>query len=107
MPAPAIACVKRPRKNKMKMRKQALLSEDDCRFLEAFETAALLPENFHHRDHLRAAWVVLGTYPLLESLSRFTAALKQLATRAGQPGIYHETITLAYLLLLHERLADA
>lgn len=87
------------------MRTLALLSDDDRRFLHDFEKAALDPESFHHGDHLRAAWATLGSYPLLEAMARYVAAIKRLATRAGSPGIYHETITLAYLLLIHERLS--
>jgi hypothetical protein len=85
--------------------KQPELSDEDRRFLADFEAGALSPQDFHHRDHLRAAWATLRTYPLLEAIGRYVAAIKQLATAAGNPGIYHETITWAYLLLLHERLA--
>jgi 2'-5' RNA ligase len=87
------------------MRPLALLSDDDRRFLRDFETTAPGPEGFHHRDHLRAAWAALATYPLLEAMARYVEAIKRLAARAGSPGSYHETITLAYLLLIHERLS--
>jgi hypothetical protein len=30
---------------------------DDEQFLVAFENGALSPAEFHHRDHLRLAWV--------------------------------------------------
>ena len=85
---------------------ESTLGDDDRRFLTAFESKALSPADFHHRDHLRAAWAMLRTYPLLEAIARYVAGLKGLATAAGKPGIYHETITWAYLLLLHERLAQ-
>ncbi len=38
-------------------------------------------------------------------MARFGQALRALAARAGKPGVYHETITWAYLLLINERLA--
>jgi len=80
------------------------LTDDDRAFLRAFEAGELSPADFHHRDHIRAAWAMLSSYPLLEALARFSASLKQLAAAAGKPGIYHETITWAYMLLIHERL---
>lgn len=88
------------------MRPLALLSDDDRGFLRDFEATAIEPQGFHHRDHLRAAWATLSSYPLLEAMARYVAAIKRLAARAGSPGTYHETITLAYLLLIHERLSQ-
>lgn len=75
-------------------------------FLHAFEATRIAPADFHHRDHIRAAWAMLCSYPLDEALTRYRAALKRLAARAGKPGIYHETITWAYLLIIHERLPE-
>lgn len=82
------------------------LTRADREFLDAFEATRIAPADFHHRDHIRAAWAVLCHYPLDEAIRRYRAALKRLAARAGKPGIYHETITWAYLLLIHERLAQ-
>lgn len=76
----------------------------DHKFLRAFEATRIAPAEFHHREHIRAAWAVLCHYPLEEALRRYRAALQRVAARAGKPGIYHETITWAYLLLIHERL---
>ena len=77
----------------------------DREFLRAFEATRIAPAEFHHREHIRAAWAVLCRYPLDEALRRYRTALQAVAARAGKPGIYHETITWAYLLLIHERLA--
>ncbi|HEV8268667.1 MAG TPA: hypothetical protein VGR00_10550 [Thermoanaerobaculia bacterium] len=75
----------------------------DDAFLDAFESATLPNEAFRHRDHVRAAWIILGKEPLLPALSRFRAALRRFAAAKGNPGLYHETITLAFLLLVFER----
>ena len=32
---------------------------DDGRFLQVFESSALPEEKFRHRDHVRAAWLLL------------------------------------------------
>jgi hypothetical protein len=76
----------------------------DSEFLAAFEDTSLEP--FHHADHIHAAWLYLGAYPLFEAIARFIAALKRYATSRGAPDRYHETITLAYLLLVYERMQD-
>jgi hypothetical protein len=76
----------------------------DEEFLEQFETCRLPGECFHHPDHVRLAWLYLRRYPLLEALAKFTEGLRRFALSKGQAGLYHETITLAYLFLIHERL---
>ena len=35
---------------------------------------------------------------------RFSTALRRFAEAQGKPGLYHETITTAYLLIINERL---
>jgi hypothetical protein len=73
--------------------------------IRRFEDGTLPPSEFHHRDHVRLAWLYLNEEPPLAALARFTEGLKRFATRNGHPGLYHETITWAYLLLIHERKA--
>lgn len=87
-------------------RRTSPLAAAEQEFLRAFEATRIAPADFHHREHIRAAWAVLCHYPLTEALHRYRAALLRIAARAGKPGIYHETITWAYLLLIHERLAQ-
>ncbi len=78
------------------------LNDDD---LIAQLEACTLPENqFHHADHLRAAWIYLTRYAPGVAMEKFSATLIAYATRLGQPGRYHATITWAYLLLLNERI---
>lgn len=77
---------------------------DDRAFLAAFEGGTLSEENFHHRDHIRLAWLMLREAPLGEALARFTAGLRRFAARHGKAGLYHETITWAYVFLIHERM---
>jgi hypothetical protein len=73
--------------------------------VQAFEAATLPADQFPHATHVRVAWWYLKRYPLGEALTRFTAALKHFAARHGATGLYHETITVAYVLLIAERLA--
>ncbi len=63
------------------------------------------PGEFHHADHVRVAFAYVAEFPLLEAIGKFSAALQRFAALKGKPQLYHQTITWAYLLLIHERLA--
>jgi hypothetical protein len=78
---------------------------DDRTLIAQFEATTLPAEDFPHAAHVRAAWHYLTHYPLLEALARFKAALIRFATAKGRPDRYHETITIAYMLLIAERRA--
>ena len=77
----------------------------DDELLRRFEDDTLPAEAFHHRDHVRLGWLYLRREPALTALDRFAEGLKRFAARQGKPGLYHETITWAYLLLIRERMA--
>ena len=62
-------------------------------------------QEFHHADHVRAAWEYLRRYPALEAMAKFSQALRGYAASKGKPERYHETLTWAYLLLIRERMA--
>jgi hypothetical protein len=72
-----------------------------------FESGSLPPTAFHHADHVRMAFAYLRQYPLLQALERFSAALKLFAKAQGKDNLYHETITWAYLFLIHKRISRA
>lgn len=75
----------------------------DEAFREAFLACTLPAEQFHHADHVRLGWLMLRRESWPRALVRFCDGLKRYATSLGQTGLYHETITVAYLLLIHER----
>ena len=72
--------------------------------IERFENGSISPDSFRHTDHVRLAFCYLRLYSPLESLEIFSAALKRFAQSHGKERLYHETITWAYLLLIHERM---
>ena len=76
----------------------------DAEFLASFEDSSLPNSAFHHRDHVRLAWLYLRRHSPLEALTRFADGLRRFATANGHPGLYHETITWAFLLLIRERM---
>lgn len=75
-------------------------------FVRAFEARTLDRSLFTHAGHVRAAWWYLNHHPLGEAIDRFRAALLAYATSLGAPRKYHETMTVAWLLLINERLDD-
>ncbi len=77
----------------------------DDEFIARFEDASLPNEPFHHADHVRMAFLYLRRYPPTIALQRFSESLVQFAAAKGKPGLYHETITWAFLLLIRERMA--
>jgi hypothetical protein len=74
----------------------------DDEFLSRFEACTLDP--FHHRDHVRVAFLYLRRYPAPEAIARFSTALRNFAASKGKPTLYHETVTWAYLFLIRERM---
>lgn len=79
----------------------------DSELLAQFEDATLPNEAFHHLEHVRVAWALLERYPPLAALERFSGALRRFAAAHGAPGLYHETITWAFVFLIQERRAAA
>jgi N-formylglutamate deformylase len=80
------------------------MREDD-EFVQAFEACTLPKTQFTHAAHVRAAWWYLQHYPLGEAIDRFRATLRAYAASLGATGD-HETLTIAWLLLIAERLDD-
>jgi hypothetical protein len=79
------------------------LSDDEL--LARFEDGSLPSGAFHHEQHVRVAWMFVRRYGMPEALGRFSRALKRFAEAKGSAGLYHETITWAYLILVAERIA--
>jgi hypothetical protein len=77
-------------------------SSDDDTALDRFLSGQQSNDDFRHRDHVRVAYALLGRYPFAEAAHLFARELRAIATRAGRPGAYHETITLAFLSLIAE-----
>jgi hypothetical protein len=75
----------------------------DEEFIKRFEDCTLPAEDFHHAHHIKVAWIYLHRYSVLETLDRFCSGLQRFATANGKTRLYHETISWAYVLLIHER----
>lgn len=80
-------------------------TDDDL--LAAFEAGREPEGGFHHREHVRVAWLYLRREPWTLALARFSQGLQGFARAQGKPGLYHETVTVAFFLIIHERMAAA
>ena len=82
------------------------MSLGDRELLQAFQCARpdAVPR-FGHREHLRVAWLTLGERELIPALASFCTELRRFAAAAGAPDKYHETLSVGFLLLVHERMA--
>jgi len=76
----------------------------DEELVSCFEDGTVPPGGFHHAEHVRVAWWYARRHPWLVALDRFRVALRRFAEAQGKPGLYHETITTAFVVLVVERL---
>jgi hypothetical protein len=76
---------------------------DDRAFVAAFRDTTLPASAFHHRDHVRMAWLYVRECGPVDAAPRFVADLQAFARAKGVPGLYHATITMAYIALIAER----
>jgi hypothetical protein len=75
----------------------------DEELLQGFVDTTLPTELFHHRQHVRTAWLFVRRHGMPDALREFPEALRRFADAKGATMLYHATITWAYLLLIHER----
>lgn len=66
----------------------------DDEFVGAFHSGALPNERFHHRDHLRLAWILTRRLGADEAARAISAGIQRFAARHGHAAKYHETMTL-------------
>jgi hypothetical protein len=72
-------------------------------FLAAFEATTLPLAAFDHRAHVRAGYLYVTRLGFGAAIDRFSSSLKSFAAANGKAGLYHETITVAFLALINER----
>jgi len=78
---------------------------DDETFLKRFEAAAIPREEWRHREHIRVAYLYLRRYPFEEATTRVRSSIQKLNATHQTPETlergYHETITQAWMRLVH------
>jgi hypothetical protein len=80
------------------------MPEDAGGELVLFEEGGFDPDKFRHRDHVRIGFEMLRQRPFTEAVNRFALGLRAMALKAGRPHLYHETITVAFLAIIAERM---
>jgi hypothetical protein len=79
----------------------------DDELVTRFEALDLPPAAFGHREHVRLAYAMLADLgDFGEAAVRYRRALRAFAAHVGAAGKYHETLTWAYLALVHERMFE-
>ena len=76
-------------------------------FLEKFLAGDIPAADFHHIDHVRAGYELLRAMDFLDAVSAYGRALKIMTARVGKPEKLHHTITIAFLAVIADRMAEA
>lgn len=82
----------------------------DEEFVFAFENCMIPAAEWHHREHVRLAYLYLRQYPFATALERMREKLKQFNAATKTPESlergYHETMTVAWLRLVQFTLSQ-
>jgi len=83
---------------------------NDEEFLRQFEAAVIPMEQWHHREHIRVAYLYLSRYPQDAAIEKICSGIKALNSAQKVPEAidrgYHDTITLAWIRLVQCALAE-
>jgi hypothetical protein len=74
--------------------------------IAALEDCSLPLAAFDHRAHVQAGFAYLQRDGYAGALAAMAQAIRRYAAHHGKAGLYHETITVAFLALIHERMAE-
>ena len=73
----------------------------DAEFLAAFESCTLAAGAFRHYDHIRLAWLYLGSAPLEEATENMAAAIRRFALHhTGSTAKYDAALTRSWMRLV-------
>ena len=79
------------------MERRSAVTPEDEEFLAAFEAGRIANQSFHHRDHLRLAWIQIRRLGLERASESVTLAIRHFAAHHGQANRYHDTMTRFWL----------
>jgi hypothetical protein len=72
--------------------------------LRRFARGDIDAASFTHREHVRMAFEMLRRHDFVETALHFSHAVRIMAARAGHAQVFHQTITIAFLSLIAERM---
>jgi hypothetical protein len=73
-------------------------SDED--FLREFEDLSFPAELFHHREHIRVAWLYLKSSDATRGAEKMSEGIRRFANHHGATQKYHHTLTLAWMRLV-------
>jgi hypothetical protein len=76
----------------------------DCPQLARFLRGDADAHEFSHREHLRMAFETLRRHDFAASVFLYSQALRLMTARAGRPEVFNQTVTIAFLSLVAERM---
>jgi len=79
-------------------------SDED--FLRAFEDLSFPVGQFHHREHIRVAWLYLKSSDATRAAELMAAGIVRFANHHGAAQKYHHTQTLAWIRLVATALVE-
>ena len=81
------------------------MSSQPSRLLRQFEARTLDPTSFGHIQHVAVAYEMIVRYGFAETMVHYAAGIRAMAEAASAPDKYNETVTVAFLSLIAERIA--
>ena len=72
--------------------------------LKRFIRGELDPRSFPHREHVRMAFEMLRRHSFVETALHYSQALRLMTEKIGKPEVFHQTVTIAFLALIAERM---
>ena len=72
--------------------------------LARFVRGDLDPRSFPHREHVRMAFEMLRRHSFVETALHYSQALRTMTAKIGKPEVFHQTLTIAFLSLIAERM---
>jgi hypothetical protein len=75
--------------------------------LQRFMRGEISAADFPHREHVRMAFEMLRRHDFAESVLHYSHTLRAMAARAGKPQAFNQTITVAFLAVIAERMEAA
>jgi hypothetical protein len=82
------------------------MTRADCADLLRFVRGEIAAADFPHREHVRMAFEMLQRYEFAECVLLYSRSVRAMAEKAGKPHAFHQTITVAFLSLIAERVAS-
>jgi hypothetical protein len=81
----------------MSSSQRSTVTPEDDAFVAAFQSGQIANQNFHHRDHLRLAWVQIRRLGLERASEVVTSGIRYFATKHGSGDRYNDTMTRFWL----------